>query len=133
MQILQRVGQVDPVFIQAKGFHLVGVLVINLPRQAGKAQVLFVIRRHQHQSRRFLFCLPYSLAGGNPQLFGNHVLGKNDAMAIFRITRHGNGNVPDFRPIQTFDRCIEIIHVNMEYRTHNGHAFVYETFVRYSL
>ena len=30
----------------------------------------------------------------------------------------------DFRFIQTLDRCVKIIHIDMEYRTHNSHAFI---------
>jgi hypothetical protein len=88
---------VQPVFVQAEGLDLVGVVLVDVPGQSADADILPHIRGEHHQVGTALLRLP----DGHPRLNSERLSGvagrEDDAMAVLLAAAHRHGFVPQLR------------------------------------
>lgn len=84
-------GDVDPVFVEPKRLHPVGILAIDRAAQRGKFLICVIVRLDRNQQRAFLLGLPDGLARLDAKLFRRLVFGEDDAVPRLGIARNGDG------------------------------------------
>ena len=109
-----RAGHVQPALVQAKGFHLVGIVDVNIPCKRREVKVSLIVGGNADQLRTLLAGLPEHLAGSDAELLGKVIFCQDDAMAGFFIASYSYRFVFQGRIIKDFYAGIEIVHVRMQ-------------------
>ena len=104
-------GHIQPAFIKAKRFDLVGVFLVNLASHLTESDILTHIGRQHHQIGTKLLRLPDSHAGFDATWLCYIVGSKDDSVTGLRITADCHRLLPQFRAPLTFHRCIKCVHI----------------------
>ena len=106
-------GDIQPAFIDAEGFHQIGIFLIDLIDQTGVFAVRLTMGRHQHQIGAFALGLPDGLGRLDAVAFGQFVFSEDDAVAAFRVAADGHRHLFQFGTQDAFYRCVKAVAVTV--------------------
>ena len=104
-------GHIQPAFIKAKRFDLVGVFLVNLASHLTESDILPHIGRQHHQIGTKLLRLPDGHACFDATWLCYIVGSKDDSVTGFWITADCHRLLTQFRATLTFHGCIKCVHI----------------------
>jgi len=115
------VRHIEPTFVDTKRLYLVGVTLINLPRQPRILEILFKLWRHYDQTRAALFCLPINHAGFDAGFFGRLGFGQHYAVAILATAANRHRLAAQLGVEHHLHRSIKAVQITVQYQPLTGH------------
>ena len=104
---------IQPVLIQAKRLHLVGVVLVDLSGIAADANILVHVGGQGNKLGATLFCLPDGHAGFDAVGLGDIIRGEYDAVPLLLAPTHRQRRVPQFRVALHLDAGVEAVHITV--------------------
>ena len=108
---------VCPHFIHSEGFYKVSISPKYFSCELGEFHILIVMRGDYYKIGAFQFGLPNSFTCSDSFCFGCVVLGKDGSVPFFLTSAYCNRKRLQVWVKHAFDGCIEIVHVDMQYRS----------------
>jgi len=112
------VRHIQPAFVQAEGFDLVGVFAVEPAHHLGKMDVLVAVWGEKDQIGAFLLGFPQRFACFYAAALGCIAFCQHDTVPLRGIATYSDGLSAQLRIEYAFDRCVKIVTVAVQDCSH---------------
>ena len=105
---------IQPALVHAEGFHLIGVVLVDLTSCFRELHIFFVMRRNNHKILALLLGLPDGFTGAHAECFGFVVLRQHDSVPFFRASADRYRIWFQLWIEEALHGGVEVIHVTMQ-------------------